>query len=526
MKKINVDSLVSLIIEQINSQQPSEAPDEGFDPHHFTYIDDLEDYPELFQPEEEESDVSLNPPENVDNVNPNDVSPESEVDEMAQVTKEPIELLEEPLHIPANTLVVKPDKYGHTVPIPNILCIDPDTGEYGDPGIIISNEMMVMPSGERILRFANWGEEKIRDRTEKRLHYLVFPRDFDEDQSTQYLTDKPRNSRFNSQYVRPDYETEPPNELPKDKEIRLARILAITKANIKRYGIYPIINDLFSRDAILDRLDSCLIPETWAGNIRTEHTWNEELRKKFGATDPEIDVDFYAGRDILDVDDAIREMMDVRADLAMGEVADEDRVNMVDDDGNPMFDMKRDRKYSAALKRRHANYIYTAGGNWEGRQRVHDEEFFEKAGGETMRYKLKSQDIQKGLKKLFIESKLEIKGYVVGNDYVLKATLNSFVNARNLNTGEGEFRGELFPIDSIVASLMKPLPEDFDPEHFNFDTNIKFFVSEGRKRASNKSGFFPQLMDRLGQAILDNVKPDDVMGKIIELAKEAVDQNA
>lgn len=524
MKKINVDSLVSLIMEQIDSQQAGEGQTEGFDPIHFTYIDKLEDYPELFQPEEEESDVDLNPPENVDNVNPNDVSPESEVDEMAQVTKEPIELLEEPLRIPANTLVVKPDKYGHATPVPNILCIDPDTGDYGDPGIIISNEMMVMPSGERILRFANWGEEQKRDRAEKRLHYLVFPRDFDDDQSTQYLTDKPRNARFNSSYVRPDYETEPPNETPENKKKRLARILAITKSNVKRYGMYPIINDLFSRNKILDRLDSCLIPETWAGNRRTEHTWNKELRKKFGATDPEIDVDFYAGRDILNVDEAIGEMMELRADLAMGELADEDRENMVDAEGNPMFDIKRDREASVPLKRRHANYIYTQGGNWEGRQRVHDKEFFEKAGGKTMRYELNSQDIQEGLKELSIESSFDIKGYVVENDYVLKATFKSTVNARNLTSGEGEFRGELFP--PIVVSLMKPLPEDFDPEHFNFDTNIKFFVSEGRKRASNKSGFLPQLMDRLGEAIMDTINPDAVQGKIIELAQEAVDQNA
>ena len=253
-------------------------------------------------------------------------------------------------------------------------------------------------------------------------------------------------------------------------------------------------------------------------------SWNKELRKKFGASDPEIDVDFYAGRDVLNVDEAINEMMELRADLAMGDIAAEDRENMVDDEGNPMFDIKRDRETSAALKRRHANYIYTAGGNWEGRQRVHDREFFEKAGGKTMRYELNSQDIQEGLKELNIESALDIKGYVVENDYVLKATFRSLVNARNLTSGEGEFRGELFP--PIVVSLQKPLPEDFDPAHFNFDTNIKFFVSEGRKRASNKSGFFPQLMDRLGQAILDNVKPDDVMGKIINLAQEAVDQNA
>jgi len=524
MKKINVDSLVSLIIEQINSQPANEVPSEGFDPNHFTYIDNLADYPELFQPEDEETDVSLNPPKSADDVAPNDVSPESEVDEMAQVVKEPIELLEEPLRIPSNTLVTKPDKYGNTVPIPRILCIDPDTNEYGEEGMIISNEMMVMPSGERVLRFANWGEDQKRDRSVKRLHYLVFPRDFDEDQSTQYLTDKPRNARFSSQYVRPDYETEPPNELPKDKEKRLARILAITKANIKRYGIYPIINDLFSRHEILDRLDISLIPETWAGNRRTEHTWNKELRRKFGAQGPEIDVDFYAGRDILNVDEAINEMLELRADLAMGDVAAEDKENMVDAEGNPLFDINRTREASQALKRRHANYIYTRGGNWEGRQRVHDPEFFKKAGGKTRIYELNSKDIQEGLKELNVESVLDIKGYIVENDYVLKATFRSMVNARNLTSGEGEFRGQLF--DPIVVSLMKPLPEDYDPQNFNFDQNIQFFVSEGRRRASNKSGFLPQLMDRLGQAILDNINPDVVQGKIIELAQEAVEENA
>ena len=77
---------------------------------------------------------------------------------------------------------------------------------------------------------------------------------------------------------------------------------------------------MFSDHGLLDKLDISLIPETWASPIRTEHTTNvsHSKVKKFGGTTAEIDVDFYSVRDVTDVETAVDDVMDIRADLAMG----------------------------------------------------------------------------------------------------------------------------------------------------------------------------------------------------------------
>jgi hypothetical protein len=494
MKKDSVDSLVSLIIEQIN-----EWGNDSFPSDQFTFIDSLEKYEDVFfgqdqeQPAEVGAEVGAEVP--------------AEVDEMAQPSKHPIEKLPEPLRIPVNMLT----KGGKTPYIPKIVTLDPLTNEMVE-GMIISDEYHTMPNGDRVLRFYNYGEEPKVDRAKRRLRYVVLP-------ENRYLSDLPRSSAMGTKYVRPDYETTPANETEEDKEKRLARIAAIKEANAKRYGIFPIVNDVFSRHDVLDRLDICLIPETWATTKRTEHTTNVTKLKKFGGTSPEIDADFYAVRDILNVDEAINSVMDLRADLAMGAMGDEEQA----------FDINRPRETSSAVPRRHANYIYTKGGNWSGKQRVHDPEFFKKAGGKTMVYHLNSKNIQEGLKELNVESVLHLRGFIDndingGDQYILKATFTSTLNARNLTSGAGENRGSL--IDPIIVSLIKPLPKDFDVDTFTLDANPEFFVNEGKARGGKKTGFLPSLISRLGDAIMANVDPDDVQQRIVQLAQEAVEENA
>jgi len=205
--------------------------------------------------------------------------------------------------------------------------------------------------------------------------------------------------------------------------------------------------------------------------------------------------------------------MNLRADLAQGAMDDEQA-----------FDINRTREISSHVPRRHANYIYTKGGNWEGKQRVHDPNFFKKAGGKTMVYQLNSKNIQEGLKELNVESVLHIGGNIEGNDYVLKATFKAILNARNLTSGAGENRGNLFT--PITVSLIKPLPKGIEIENFSLDKNPEFFVNEGKTRSSKKTGFLPALVERLGNGILEIIDPDDVQQRIIQLAEEAVAENA
>ena len=492
MKKINVESLVSLIIEQINEQG-----NDPFPPDQFTFIDSLPKYMPDFQEGEASYSEPSNEPEG--GIEP---GVESEVDEMSRVRTygEP-EKLPELLRIPANMLI----KGGKTPYIPNIATLDPETNEIV-PGMVISDEFHTMPNGDRVLRFYNYGEEPKIDRLKKVERFVVLP-------ENRYLSYLPRSTKMGTKYQRPDYEVAQPGETTRQTEIRLNRIKAIAEGNAKRYGIFPLINDVFSKHEILDRLDICLIPETWASTKRTEHTTNVVQLKKFGGTTPEIDADFYAARDLLNVNEAINSVMNLRADLAQGAMDDEQA-----------FDINRTREISSHVPRRHANYIYTKGGNWEGKQRVHDPNFFKEAGGKTMVYQLNSKNIQEGLKELNVESVLHIGGNIEGNDYVLKATFKAILNARNLTSGAGENRGNLFT--PITVSLIKPLPKGIEIENFSLDKNPEFFVNEGKTRSSKKTGFLPALVERLGNGILEIIDPDDVQQRIIQLAEEAVAENA
>jgi len=491
MGKTTVNKIVSLILEQINAHTT-----EDFAPDKFTFIDSLEKYEDVFFGKDGVEDQNQ----------PVETGVEAEVDEMAQPSKHPIEKLPEPLRIPVNMLT----KGSKTPYIPRIVTLDPITNEMVE-GVVITDEYHTMPNGDRVLRFYNYGEELKVDRAKRRLRYVVLP-------ENRFMADLPRSTAMGTQYVRPDYETAPPNEPRYDKEKREKRLLAIKEANAKRYGIFPVINDMFSKHEVLDHLDICLIPEAWATSRRTEHTTNKIILKKFGGASPEIDADFYAARDILNINDAVNNVLDLRADLALGAIGQEGQT----------FDINRPREASSHVPRRHANYIYTKGGNWAGKQRVHDPNFFQRAGGKTMVYHLNSKNIQEGLKELNVESVLHLAGNIVetnyDNDYILTATFTATLNARNLTSGSGEDRGPL--IQPVTVSLLKPLPEDYDPATFNLDKNMEFFVNEGRTRSSNKSGFLPALIDRLGNAILETIDPDDVQQRIVQLAQEAVEENA
>ena len=68
--------------------------------------------------------------------------------------------------------------------------------------------------------------------------------------------------------------------------------------------------------------------------------------------------------------------------------------------------------------------------------------------------------------------------------------------------------------------MVKPLPEGIDTESFNFSDNMDFFINEGRTVSKQKTGFFPDLINKLGDAILSDIDPDDVQQKVVQLAEE------
>jgi hypothetical protein len=465
MAKITVNKLVSLIIEQIKKEQL--APDS---PMFFSNLNDVAAYYGFNRPEQ---------------------SHETEMAEMANIVKE-YRKLTEPLRIPINE--ISPETKGA---LPKIVSLDPETNEFVED-IIIGDEINTLPNGVEMLKFQNYGEEGKLDRGKKVAHYILLPENI-------FYKHPPRNVKMGTQYEPKNLELEPGGETEDEKALRLKRLAAIKENRAKRYGIFPVINDLFSRHEILDHLDICLIPETWASPLRTEHTKNVIRKKKFGTDSPEIDVDFYASRDLKDIDSTVNAMLDLRAELALGEAG------------------MREREVSAHVPRRHANYIYR-GGNWAGKQRVHDKEFFKRAGGKTMVYALNSRNIQEGEKEINIESILHLTGNIIGRNYVLNALFNVTLNARNKETGEGQERGQL--INPITVSLSKPIPRNIDQETFNLDNNIDFFIDQGRTINKQRTGFLPDLMNKLGQSIMETIDPDDVQEKVVRLAQEFAEVEA
>lgn len=478
MENININRIVSTILEQIKS----EASKEEFKANEFTFIDSIEKYMDIFQNQKEKPE---------DELEPELVGHEAEFNEMSRTPTYPVEKLPEPIRIPANMLTLG----SRTKYLPPIKSADPENAGQFIDGFVVSDEIHIMPSGDRVLRFINHGENPPRRR------YVVLA-------ENRYLADLPRTEKTGNKWVKTDLTVAPEDETPEQREKRLKRIMTINEANAKRM-VYPTIRQMFSDRRILNHLDICLIPETWADTLHTEHTTNKVRLKRFGGDTYKIDADFYAARDLSNINETIESMMDLRAKLALGEVGAE-----------------TERKSQAKhLPRRHANYIYRFGGNWEGRQRVHDRRIFEEEGAETMIRKLNSKNIQKGWKEISIESITHITGDIVDDRYVLTAKFSATLNARDRRTGEGLNRGNLF--EPIVVSLVKPVPMDIDRENFNMNTYPEFWINEGKSTTTNKTGFLPALITRLGNAILERIDPDEVQLLLGQLAEEyaAVEEN-
>lgn len=400
---------------------------------------------------------------------------ESEMGEMANIKKIP-EKLPEPLNISIDEL--SPESRN----IPHIVSVDPVTNQLVE-GRIIGDEVITLPNGVKVLKFQNYGEGEKLDRANHVAAYVVLPENI-------FYKHPPRNVKMGSQYVPKDLESAPENETPEERDARLKKIGINNEAYAKRYVIYPAINNFFSKPEILNRLDVSLIPETWAGPFRTERTTNKEIRFEFGGNGHSINIEFYSVKDIDSIEGALEEIFKTRLDI-------EDGVE------------NRERKRSATKPREYANYIYTQGGNWDAIQRIYDEENFKKAGEYTSILKLLKQNIQKGQKGLNVMSKLIINGDLSNaEEYRLSAKFATTLNYRTV--GDVVKAGDL--ISPIIVEVRRPIPpEIIESETFSVRTNKNFFGKAGQ------DGIFVELMNKLGDEMLNKINPDEVLAKISDL---------
>jgi len=513
MAKIPIKHLVSLIIEQINTKGELNRL---FPPDKDVYIDDLSKYPILFEPVQDAEDATpeqgQEPQSNIDLDRSKIRTLEPEVEpELAMVAegkppKFPRHTIPEVIRIPAEELYVAEGSN----PPGRVVCEDPETGEMVE-GVVISNVIMTLPSGKEVLVFRNHGEPSKVDKPVVNTRYVVLKES--RDIINRYMKFLPRGDMWQNPIDRDVLETllanpPGPDATPEEQEAYDKKVSTLQNARAKRYALYPLINRMFSDHELLDKLDISLIPETWATPIRTEHTTNvsESQVKSFGGTSAEIDADFYSVRDMTDVQMAIDNVMDLRADLALGALEDDER----------------EREVSTAVPRRHANMVYR-NGNWFAKQRVHDEEFFRREGGKTPRYELLSKNIQEGDKKVTVESVLDVKGQIEGDNYGLISTFTATLSVRHPETDAGVTVGKLF--EPIVTRLRKPLVDDKDrpinPETFTLENNIKFFVNEGRIVRDSRTGFLPDFFQLTGENIKNNINPDAVLQTMATLAEDA-----
>jgi len=510
MAKTTLKNLVSLILEQVNI---AAKVNEIFPPDKYVFVENIYDYPILFQnPGQEDNIRQLTPDFSNGEDKIRTLEPEPELALVAEGRPLPegwtSRELDTPLRIHKRSLS-QPEASKERMEFPPITSLDPDTGEYVED-VAIGTTILKCPVGRDILKFTNYGFKQEIDRQQKLANYVVLAEGWETDQEIGGTITKYRPKVDIDRDPQRTLEIAIENEEDIEEKAKLQRKLdQIRESNVKTYNLYPVINSLFGNPEILDLLDKSLIPETWATPPRTEHTTNQELRKKFGGRPGgEIDADFVSVRDITNVDNAINDVMDLRAELAMGDTLSD-----------------REREFSKPIPRQHANYIY-ANGNWHSKQRAHDEEFFRREGGESSHYNTLAKNIQKGEKQIVIQSTLDLKGKVQNEDeYVLEATFSSILNARNPETGAGETVGNIFP--PIKVGLRRKLPEldestgqPLDPETFTLEKNPSFLVDGGRKRdlqGKERVGFLPELMDKLAEQMKQQIDPNATLQRMIDL---------
>jgi len=542
MPKTTIKNLVSLILEQIDTQ--SEL-DKLFPPDEYIFVENIYDYPELFQPRTQEQPDDkvrqLQPEPEVDD-KVRQLQPEPELDMVAESrppdpTEFNVTMLEEPMMIPVTIMSQKPNSKGKISQIPPIKSLNPITNEFVDE-VAIGVELLTTPSGHEVLKFWNYiVEQKAGKAKERERNFIILKDRWQEDKSRIWheleniwqknnvrgphfgLKVIDRNPQGTQQKIIADSKLiiDNPDTTFDEKELATKtlkdaeeRLTTIQGANTKRYAIFPSVNQMFDHPDILNKLDISLIPEAWAAQERTESSALVRKTNKLGDSSPEIDIDFISARDFETVDQAMEQSMEMRMQLAGAEDAE-----------------VKKREFSKQHTRSHGDRSY-GGGGWPTGQRAADQEAFIKAGEETDIYGLFSQAIQKGNIKVTTESTLRLFGNVEGDEYVMSATFSSKMYDRGAS-GLATHSGALF--NPITVEDRKPFRneetgEGYNPENFTVEKNITFFVTEGKESDMRirRTGFIPRLMQKLAAEITSQINANDVIARMTIIAKNAANE--
>jgi len=525
MAKTTIKNLVSLILEQIDTQTELEKT---FPRDQYVFVENIYDYPELFQT----PGAERQPDDKIRQLQP---EPEQEP-ELAMVAEMaggrsrvyPTHEIDEPLRIPVNIMTRTPNSIAKMPHMPKIVSLDPATNEFVEH-VAIGNEIMETPTGYEVLVFENFGINPKPDRQSSKSNYIVLKEGWESDERVNvFLGDNVRGKKYGRPIERdPQGKLEArikelqaiindPNATYEEKRDAMdemaraeTRLHNIQEGNSKRYMTFIAINQMFDTPAVLNHLDSVLVPEAWATPRRTEASWLVIKRHKSGADSPEINIDFVSAKDFKSVEEAMNQSMEIRMELATDEQQE-----------------KRKRERSKQMTRSHGGRSY-GGGEWKTGQRAADQEAFIRAGGKTQKYKLFSKAIQEGNITVTTESTLKLVGNVDGGEYTMTATFSGRMFDRG-DSGRGRLTGDLF--NPIVVGLRKPFVDEegipYDPETFTVEENIDFFIDGGRSSWMDvrRTGYLPTLLQSLGNEIINQIDPDDVLATMIELVQNAVDE--
>lgn len=463
MKKITVNKLVSLILEEIKKP---ELPGE---PIFFNNTNEVLGFLNL---------IKNNQPKEV------------EMAEMANI-RYTARKLDTPLRIPVSELSPLSKN------VPKVISKDPETNEMVED-VIIGNEIRVWPEAPdyEFLAFTNYAKPLGVDKKEYMTNLVYIPENI-----YYMLSQIPRTKKFGTQYTGSKLKVAPPDETEEEREKREMAIARQNEGYSKRF-LHKALNRFFSQPDILDRLDVSLIPEIWGTPLRTERVTNVENRMKFGGNGWAINAEYYSVKDITDVEKAIEEIFKVRMDLTNGVE-------------------NRERMRSTTKPREYANYVYHKGGNWPALQRILDKEAFKRAGEYTKKLKLLKQNIQKGEKGFNTFSKIYIEGNLVNDsEYRMRAKFTVDLNIREgkISSEGRELEDFGRSIGDIISPIYAEATKQISPKIMNYsDFTVKNYP-EFFSNAAGTEGILPELLNNLGEQMLEQINPDEVIGKIMELA--------
>jgi len=253
---------------------------------------------------------------------------------------------------------------------------------------------------------------------------------------------------------------------------------------VKRYLIYPTINNFFSRMDVSNKLNSLGLPNISAKSKFTEPITNVKRIMRYNG--PEICFELNTNIDFEDVSDALNQIISYREAESRGEA--------------PQMLISNGIKNQV---RKYGGQIYK-GGKWVQAQRVLSTEYFDR----TPILRLFMKAVQEGKIQYSVMSEFEVMGepnengttYDLYMEFRFHRTYRRFDQKINF-VDVKKMKPERI-LDPIKVKVSKSIPENVDIKTFSFHTH---------------SGFFNQIMneglEQMSQKIM-NIDPNTVLPEI------------